>query len=189
MRVLEKTRRVSRRNFLQASSVTVFGTVAIASGSMLLDPKGAWAMDLKTLKPQTMATLIQMARDIYPHDRLTDATYAKAVSGYDDAATSDPKTQQLIENGVATLNQRAQAAHGSPYVNVGWEEQRVTLLQGVDGTPFFTTIRSGLVTGLYNQHDIWQKFGYEGASADKGGYIHRGFNDIDWLPGTQGAKT
>jgi len=24
-------------------------------------------------------------------------------------------------------------------------------------------------------------FGYEGASADKGGYIERGFDDIDWL--------
>ena len=24
--------------------------------------------------------------------------------------------------------------------------------------------------------------GYEGASFDKGGYINRGFNDLDWLP-------
>jgi hypothetical protein len=35
---------------------------------------------------------------------------------------------------------------------------------------------------LYNNPDVWPKFGYEGASADKGGYINRGFNDIDWLP-------
>jgi hypothetical protein len=197
MRVLAKTRRVSRRNFLQASSVTVFGTVAIGSGGMLLDPKGAWAMDLQSLQPRTMATLIQMARDIYPHDRLTDATYAKAVSGYDDQSATDPKTKHLVESGVAMLNERAQSAYHADYVDIGWEEQRVTILQGVDTTPFFTTIRAGLVTSLYNQHDIWQKFGYEGASADKGGYIHRGFNDIDWLGTTatatptaaQGAKS
>ena len=24
--------------------------------------------------------------------------------------------------------------------------------------------------------------GYEGTSFDKGGYVNRGFNDLDWLP-------
>jgi hypothetical protein len=37
------------------------------------------------------------------------------------------------------------------------------------------------VVSLYNQKDLWTKFGYEGSSADKGGYINRGFNDIDWV--------
>jgi len=187
MRLVEKTRQVSRRGFLKSSSVTVFGTVAIASGGMLLDPKGAWAMDLKALKPQTMATLIQMARDVYPHDRLTDATYAKSVGSYDDLAATDPKTKAMIENGCAALDAQAQKTHKTTYVNVGWEEDRVAILKANEATPFFKTIRAGLVTGLYNQHDIWQKFGYEGSSADKGGYIHRGFNDIDWLGTTASA--
>ncbi|HDL17353.1 MAG TPA: Twin-arginine translocation pathway signal, partial [Rhizobiales bacterium] len=42
-------------------------------------------------------------------------------------------------------------------------------------------IRGGLVTGLYNRKDVWAKLGYEGESASKGGYIDRGFDDIDWL--------
>ena len=28
----------------------------------------------------------------------------------------------------------------------------------------------------------WPRFGYEGSSAEHGGYINRGFADIDWLP-------
>jgi hypothetical protein len=28
---------------------------------------------------------------------------------------------------------------------------------------------------------MWKVLGYEGESASKGGYINRGFNDIDWL--------
>ena len=28
----------------------------------------------------------------------------------------------------------------------------------------------------------WKKLGYEGSSAEHGGYLHRGFDDIDWLP-------
>jgi hypothetical protein len=42
-------------------------------------------------------------------------------------------------------------------------------------------MRGSLVTALYNQKELWPKLGYEGSSFDKGGYIERGFNDIDWL--------
>jgi hypothetical protein len=182
MRTIDKTIKVSRRIFLKTSSLTAFGSIALGSGAMLLDPKGAWAMTLKSLQPQTMATLILMARDIYPHDRLTDAVYAKAVSGYDDQSANDPATKKMIEDGTGQLDKAAQAAYQVDYVNIGWEEQRTHLLRGMQEAAFFQTIRSGLVTSLYNQEGIWMKFGYEGASADKGGYIHRGFNDINWLP-------
>ncbi|TIP32839.1 MAG: gluconate 2-dehydrogenase subunit 3 family protein, partial [Mesorhizobium sp.] len=29
--------------------------------------------------------------------------------------------------------------------------------------------------------ELWPIFGYEGESYSKGGYITRGFNDIEWL--------
>jgi hypothetical protein len=28
----------------------------------------------------------------------------------------------------------------------------------------------------------WAHFGYEGSSFEKGGYINRGFQDLNWLP-------
>ncbi len=37
-------------------------------------------------------------------------------------------------------------------------------------------------SSLYNQKELWPRFGYEGSSAEHGGYINRGFADIDWLP-------
>ncbi len=46
---------------------------------------------------------------------------------------------------------------------------------------FFQKVRGGLVVGLYNQPAVWDQLGYEGASFDKGGYINRGFDDINWL--------
>jgi hypothetical protein len=185
MRLVEKTRRVSRRRFLGTSTATVFGTVAVSSGTVLLDPKGAWAMPLKSLHPATMATLIQMARDTYPHDRLTDSVYAASVADYDDKAAADPGVKAMLENGCGELDKKAQASYNVNYVDVQWEEQRTGILRDMQNTEFFQTIRGGLITGLYNQEDIWMKFGYEGASANKGGYLHRGFNDIDWLPKSQ----
>ena len=47
---------------------------------------------------------------------------------------------------------------------------------------FFQDDAGDLVVSLYNQEEVWPKFGYEGSSAENGGYINRGFNDIDWLP-------
>jgi hypothetical protein len=35
---------------------------------------------------------------------------------------------------------------------------------------------------LYDDAEVWDLLGYEGASFDKGGYLHRGFDDLDWLP-------
>ena len=35
---------------------------------------------------------------------------------------------------------------------------------------------------MLNHHDLWRVAGYEGESFSKGGYLARGFNDLNWLP-------
>jgi hypothetical protein len=65
---------------------------------------------------------------------------------------------------------------------VPWEIERVVLLQQIEQTPFFQKVRGDLIVSLYNQKELWPRFGYEGSSAEYGGYIKRGFADIDWLP-------
>ncbi|HWK47423.1 MAG TPA: hypothetical protein VNT30_22045 [Stellaceae bacterium] len=182
MRTLEKRQRLSRRGFLAGSGMTALGTVALSAGATLFDPKGAWALSVTALKPETMATLIQMARDIYPHDRLTDAFYAKAVASYDTDAAKDPKLKALIETGVAEVDRAARARGPKRYVDLKAATDRVAVLHVVEGGALFTKLRAGLVTGLYNQPEVWAKFGYEGPSAPEGGYLYRGFDDIDWLP-------
>ena len=56
------------------------------------------------------------------------------------------------------------------------------MLTPVADAPLAKKLRGDMILTLYNNPDVWPKFGYEGASADKGGYINRGFSDIDWLP-------
>ena len=123
-----------------------------------------------------MATLLQMARDIYPHDRIGDRFYAIAVKSHD---SDDQK--QMVAEGVAALDAAAKEAGFDDYLSAGWEADRVAILKTIEDTPFFQTVRGGLVTGLYNQKEIWPIFGYEGESYSQGGYINRGFDDIDWL--------
>jgi len=168
---------LDRREFLAG-----VGTAAVViSGTAVLHTGEAWGLEVKNLKPQTMRTLIKMARDTYPHDRLADRFYAVAMKDYDEKSGSDAATKQMVEKGVATLDELAQKKHGVPYADVGWESERVALLRQIEGSPFFQTVRSGLVVSLYNNKEVWPAFGYEGESAGKGGYINRGFNDITWL--------
>jgi hypothetical protein len=100
------------------------------------------------------------------------------VKGHDEKAGKDAAYKSMIEDGVADLDKKS---GDGGYRGLGWEEQRVAVLKQIETTPFFQTVRGGLVVGLYNQKEVWPIFGYEGESYSKGGYIARGFGDIDWL--------
>ena len=38
------------------------------------------------------------------------------------------------------------------------------------------------MVSLYNDSEVWDLLGWEGESFSKGGYLTRGFDDLDWLP-------
>lgn len=180
MRQVDGRTKVSRRVFLRNSATAVPAAAAAAAG-MTISSTAGWAQDAKTLSPHTMATLARMARDIYPHDQLADVYYIKAVGGYDAKADKDAAFRKMVETGVAQLDAAAHQHHKTPYLLVAWENDRVVLLQGASQGALFKKLQGDLLVTLYNNKEVWPKFGYEGASADKGGYINRGFNDIDWL--------
>ncbi len=180
MREVDRRAKYSRRIFLRGAATAV-PTVAIAA-SAGLSIENAWAEDATTLSPAVMKTLVKVARDIYPHDFLGDVYYINAVKPWDGKAAKDVAVKTLLEDGVRRLDQDAQDRYKVAYINVPWEADRIVLLQGIEQTDFFKKLRSDLVVSLYNQEELWPKFGYEGSSAEHGGYIKRGFNDIDWLP-------
>jgi hypothetical protein len=180
MREVDRRSKYNRRVFLQGA-VTTVPAVAVAT-STGLGISDAWAEDAMALSPATLKTLVKVARDIYPHDMLVDSYYITAIKPWDGKAAKDPAVKAMIEGGVIRLDQDARDQHKVPYAEVKWEADRVRLLQGIEHTEFFKTVRGDLVVSLYNQKELWPKFGYEGSSAEHGGYIKRGFADIDWLP-------
>ncbi|MEM7237285.1 MAG: Twin-arginine translocation pathway signal [Pseudomonadota bacterium] len=178
--IQEKTVRGMTRRELLASGSAASAALVVGSG-FIAHTTEAWATETEALSPATMATIIQVARDTYPHDRIADMHYAIAVKGHDDQAAEDPQFKAMMESGVATLDTMAIGEGHPSYLRTGWERDRVRMLKSIEDTPFFQTIRGGLVVGLYNQKEIWGHFGYEGASFEQGGYIERGFDDIAWL--------
>jgi len=167
-------RSLTRRALLQQSAA--LGAIAVSGAGFIAAPNAAWAFEVSEISEHQMATLLQMARDIYPHDQVGDEYYVVAMKGYDSADSKD-----FVAEGVAKLDDLAKGAGSPSYLETKWEDNRVALLEQLEDDAFFQTVRGGLVTGLYNQKAVWPIFGYEGESFSKGGYLHRGFNDINWL--------
>jgi hypothetical protein len=180
MRHPEKRPQLSRRGFMHSSGLAAIG-VSVVPATLAMAPAEAYAKSFGTLGETVGRTLIVMARDIFPHDRLPDRFYAEAVTPYDAQAVKDRALRTLLVNGVADLDTRARQQHGRPYLEVPTENERVALLKAIEPGAFFQKVKGDLVTGLYNNKALWPLFGYEGSSWEKGGYVSRGFNDIDWL--------
>ncbi len=182
VRLIDKTPKVNRRTLLRAGGATV--AAAAAMPTSVISGK-VFAAAPVALSADTFNTLVKMARDIYPHDKLADGIYAAVISGHDAKAKDDPAFKDMLEKGVQLLNGLSERMGFDQYAATAKEEDRVSVLKEIEkqDAGFFGAIRGSLVTGIYNNQEIWKQFGYEGESASQGGYIERGFNDVDWLKG------
>ncbi|MHA1600136.1 MAG: twin-arginine translocation signal domain-containing protein [Alphaproteobacteria bacterium] len=168
---------LNRRQFLQTSSLAAAGVAATASGAVLLAPDGAWALQLGMLDEHTARTLLVMTRRIYPHKSLDDMYYVPVVEALDGGAKADKDVGKLLTEGVAGLDSA---------MNIKWldlsEGNQMKILTGIQDGAFFQKVRGQAVVALYNNPLVWRHFGYEGSSYEYGGYINRGFDDLNWLP-------
>ncbi|MDZ5456875.1 gluconate 2-dehydrogenase subunit 3 family protein [Azohydromonas lata] len=180
MRHPEKRPQLDRRGFMRSGGLAAIG-VSVVPATLTMMPAEVYAKSFGTLGETAGRTLIKMARDIFPHDKLPDRFYAEAVTPYDTKAANDRALRTLLLGGVADLDTRARRQHGQPYLDVPSENERVALLKAIEPGAFFQKVKGDLITGLYNNKALWPLFGYEGSSWEKGGYVNRGFNDIDWL--------
>jgi hypothetical protein len=118
------------------------------------------------------ATLVRLIRVAYPHPTFPDGPYERTARAVRDADSGD-----LVPAGLDALD----AAAGGDFAVLD-DDAATAAVESIADTPFFKLVHSTTVVALYDDHEVWQLLGYEGASFDKGGYLHRGFDDLDWLP-------
>ncbi len=176
---------LNRRAFLKSGGAIIVGTLAFASGPIaLLAPSRSWALALVTLDQHQADTLLKFSRHIFPHKTLEDAVYALIVKDLDQAAGKDSSVKQLLVSGVMQLDDLSE----SDWLSQSNEVQ-AGQVKSLAGEPFFEKVRSTGVVSLYNNELAFAHFGYEGPSFPHGGYLQRGFDDLDWLPSPSEAAS
>lgn len=181
MRVLGKAVTLSRRGFLKGSGLTALGIGALSTGTLMTPAREALAANFTNLGADVGKTLLVLARDIFPHDKISDRYYMLAIEPWDARCATDATLRTLITEGVAQLDGLARSRYDKPYAEVPTEAERVALLYTIEHGAFFQKIKGDMVTGFYNNKAVWPFFGEEGSAWEKGGYVNRGFDDIDWL--------
>ena len=170
--------KLTRRGFLHTGRNMLVGTLALNSGALaLLAPGRSWALPLTALDSVTGRALLKATRHIFPHDNLDDAVYALVVKQLDNDAGADKAVAGLLKDGVLALNEAA----GGDWLALAPPAQ-FAIIEKMAGDDFFEKIRGTAVVSLYNNDMAWAYFGYEGDAWNKGGYLARGFNDLNWLP-------
>ena len=164
-----------RRDFLKGSGVLI-GSIAAGSVLAALAPSPVWAVELKTLGKAEGQTLMAMGRVLYPHKKLPDAVYALLAKDLDAKASGDVAAAAQLRQGIAALDQAA----GGSFAKAG-AAKKLEIVKGIEGQPFFNTVRGQCVTSLYDNDMAYAALGYPGSAWEKGGYITRGFQDLKWL--------
>lgn len=121
--------------------------------------------------------LFRLIRVAYPHDRFPDSPYERTAKQVEEAASASDDDLEALAKGLDLLD----ADSDGDFAALD-EEAATAALRAIDQQPFFRQIHSTTVVALYDDREVWDLLGYEGSSFDKGGYVGRGFDDLDWLP-------
>lgn len=124
------------------------------------------------LSTAQVTTLLRMLRVAYPHPTFPDAPYERTAKSVQDADADN-----LLATGLDDLDKRAGGNFGA--LN---DAEATAVIERIADGPFFKLVHSTTVVALYDDHEVWDLLGYQGSSFDKGGYLARGFDDLDWLP-------
>jgi hypothetical protein len=121
--------------------------------------------------------ITDMVRVMFPHPSFPDAPYERCARAILDASKADVRMRAQLEQGLRDLD----VIGGAPFAELP-AERALEVLRSISGTTFFGEVRGQVITSLYDDREVWALLGYEGPSYEQGGYIHRGFDDLDWLP-------
>jgi hypothetical protein len=162
----------SRRRFLVAA-ITCSGLISTGMGAALLRASSAWAESANGSADE----LTRMARLLYPHDDIADEVYAEVIDSILSDAVDDVSTTNMLNEAISGLN----TAMDGDWFEAS-ENDQIAAMRAVADRAFFAVIRDGVRTRFYTHPKVWEHIGYPGSSVEYGGYIDRGFDDIDWLP-------
>lgn len=162
------THPIDRRRFILAA---IAATAGLGAPRGMLPGGSAWAREASD------ATLAELTRQFFPHPGLADAAYTRVAASVFESLLANPSTAQLLDDAGAALDAEVDGS----WIDAATERQ-VAALQALEGEAFFGALLAQLRFAFYHDPAVWAHLEYPGSSKEYGGYKHRGFDDIDWLP-------
>jgi hypothetical protein len=122
------------------------------------------------------AQLVRMVRVMFPHAKFPDGPYERCAAAILEGAAEDVRLRAQLTQGLRDLD----AQGDRPFQELD-DAAALALLEQIQTTEFFQSIRGKVITSLYEDHEVWELLGYEGSAEENGGY-EQNFDDLDWLP-------
>jgi hypothetical protein len=158
----------NRRRFLAAS--LVFSASAV-SGVTWLRGAAAWAGS------RDGTTLAGFGRRLFPHAGMADAVYARVMDNVLMSLASISASDDVL-----MLTQQAlDSQQDKPWAELDAAAQ-IRAIENIQGEEYFAAVLGTARFAFYNDMAVWAHMQYPGSSKEFGGYVQRGFDDIDWLP-------
>lgn len=123
------------------------------------------------------ALLVRVIRVAFPHRSFPDGPYERTAETMIEEANNSAWYSIVLKKNLAVLSD----IEGRSFIDLDFDAA-TRVLHRLQNTEFFGFVRRTAMLALYDHEDVWNLLGYEGPSFNKGGYIDRGFNDLDWLP-------
>lgn len=174
------TKALTRREFLRATSESARNSILVLSvPSLLLAGQQANAAmlageELTTLTAIEAAEFEAIAARIIPTDDTPGATEAGVIY-FMDKVLGNSRAELLPElrAGLSQLQKSADSKFGNPLFSALSETQQDSLLQSIEKTPFFSTVRYLSVAGMFSMPSLggnrnrvgWEVMGFENRHA------------------------
>jgi len=162
----------SRREALERMFKGSLAAGSLAAGSLNVMPSAQAADSSFTDDERSM--LEAVAYTLFPHASLDKSNYAAVVTALQGALTADAGKLENARETLATLQQGG-------FLSAS-QSEREGQLRAVEKSDFFSVSYGTTLNTLYSDKAVWAKFGYGGSAVEHGGYLKRGFNNINWLP-------
>lgn len=144
---------------------------------LVVSDQADWAEGLRVIRPGQAEVLLAALQSLYPHRDVAQTVYRRVVLRFDAMAAGVEPAAAMF----ARFCEMLDAAWPVGFCALA-ASYRVAVLKALQESPEFVFVQRLGVRYLYDDIEVWAAFGYEGASVHRGGYVARGFNDLDWLP-------
>lgn len=169
------TNEVTRRKFILAA-VVGSTTLGIGLGSSFMQAGDSWAQSERAESSKDLDALVLMTQQFYPHSSLSGEVYAEVVEDLLSISNDDTEMASMLDQAVESLDREAEGN----FFKLD-DMSKLTVMESLAQAPFFEYIRFQVLLRLYSHPTVWKAIGYPGSSVEHGGYVDRGFNDINWL--------